>query len=347
MELKLEFIQIPDGEVIAASRLDVPASGLTLGRSASCGAHLPDRQRLVSASHARIYSEQAQWFIEDTSTNGVFINQNGQPLGRGNRFMLSDGDVVQCGGYRLLVNLFNMTQAPGAAWQGGLDGSAPEPEVDPFQPASSFDAPDLNDPFAEPSAAGLDIEPEDVELSGPAPETLAEVDEQGRTEPLIDVLDIPDERREPEFTPELTDDEPVTVAPLSKVTDVDLELLAPMNNQLPAAAQREHMTRQNQLIQQLVEDNQRLRQEIEHQQSHQEKLVYKCMGEALEQTLLDLSPTALEQLFDDYSERRWWRKRDNWRLYRRHFKRMMSEQTYKLTFIARFRKVLEKYQGDN
>lgn len=346
MELKLEFIQIPDGEVIAASRIDVPASGLTLGRSASCGTHLPDRQRMVSASHARIYSEQAQWFVEDTSTNGVFINQSPAPLGRGNRFMLSDGDVVQCGGYRLLVNLFSVVQPAGAAWQGGLDGSAPVPDTDPFQPLQPPVTADLNDPFAEPLAAAAEAPTEDVELDTASAGISADVDEHGRTEPLIDVLDIPDERQQPAFGSLTEEHDSAVISPRASLADVDLELLEPLDNTLPAT-QREQLTQQNQLIQQLVADNQRLRQEIEHHQSHQEKLVYKCMGEALEQTLLDLSPTALEQLFDDYSERRWWRKRDNWRLYRRHFKRMMDEQTYKLTFIARFRKVLEKYQGDN
>ena len=67
--------------------------GGTLGRSPQADWSLPDPERVVSAIHAKLLWCDGHYAIEDLSTNGLFINRNPQPLGRGNRQPLNDGDL--------------------------------------------------------------------------------------------------------------------------------------------------------------------------------------------------------------------------------------------------------------
>jgi type VI secretion system protein len=48
--------------------------GGTIGRSADNDWVLPDPLRYVSAHHARVSFRQGAYFLEDVSTNGVYIN---------------------------------------------------------------------------------------------------------------------------------------------------------------------------------------------------------------------------------------------------------------------------------
>src|SRR5688572_19814543 len=54
--------------------------GGNIGRSADNDWVLPDPLRYVSAHHARIYCRQGTYFLEDLSTNGVFLNDSEQPI---------------------------------------------------------------------------------------------------------------------------------------------------------------------------------------------------------------------------------------------------------------------------
>jgi type VI secretion system protein len=66
---------------------------------------LPDPQRLVSGHHARIHVREGRYFIEDTSTNGVFTERGARQIPRSTLHPLRDGDVLQLGEYHLRVRI--------------------------------------------------------------------------------------------------------------------------------------------------------------------------------------------------------------------------------------------------
>lgn len=79
-------------------------SGGTIGRRMSNAWVLPDENRHLSGSHATVEYEKGHYFIVDTSTNGVFLNGNAKPVGRGVRQELEDG-------FQLMMGTFNISVA--------------------------------------------------------------------------------------------------------------------------------------------------------------------------------------------------------------------------------------------
>lgn len=105
---------ITSGETAIRSTLPSPASSLelidpagsswesgisfpldhytTIGRNPGNSVELDDD--FVSGSHAEIFFEDGQWWLQDlTSTNGTFLNS----VRVGGRTPLTNGDIVQCG----------------------------------------------------------------------------------------------------------------------------------------------------------------------------------------------------------------------------------------------------------
>jgi type VI secretion system FHA domain protein len=78
-------------------------AGATIGRSVRNDWVLPDPQRYVSARHARIACRDGQYYLEDLSTNGVFVNEDEHPLGRDTPRQLRSGDVLRVGEYQVMV----------------------------------------------------------------------------------------------------------------------------------------------------------------------------------------------------------------------------------------------------
>jgi type VI secretion system protein len=81
--------------------------GGTIGRSADNDWVLPDPLRYVSAHHARVQFREGHFYLQDVSTNGVFINDDMEPLAkRGSRgYRLADGDVIRMGAYHIVAAL--------------------------------------------------------------------------------------------------------------------------------------------------------------------------------------------------------------------------------------------------
>src|SRR5581483_169633 len=80
-------------------------AGGTIGRSADNDWVLPDPLRYVSAHHARVQYRDGRFFLEDLSTNGVFLNDDERPVGKRspNGVLLQNGDVVRIGEYQVVV----------------------------------------------------------------------------------------------------------------------------------------------------------------------------------------------------------------------------------------------------
>jgi type VI secretion system FHA domain protein len=80
-------------------------SGGTIGRSLESDWVLPDGQRYLSSRHASIDFRSGSYYIVDTSTNGVYVNESEQPVGRGNPQRLFTGDRIRIGEYEMSVEI--------------------------------------------------------------------------------------------------------------------------------------------------------------------------------------------------------------------------------------------------
>jgi type VI secretion system FHA domain protein len=92
--------------------------GGSIGRSADNDWVLPDPHRYVSAHHARVQYRDGQYFLQDVSTNGVFINDEQEPLAKrgSDGYRLQNGDVIRLGDYQVVVALEqDSEQAPAHA----------------------------------------------------------------------------------------------------------------------------------------------------------------------------------------------------------------------------------------
>lgn len=87
----------------AAGRKVFKALGGTIGRLPDNDWVFPDPY--VSGRHALIRYVNGKYFIEDTSTNGVFINSPENRLTRGQPQPLRDGDLLYIDAYRINVSI--------------------------------------------------------------------------------------------------------------------------------------------------------------------------------------------------------------------------------------------------
>jgi type VI secretion system protein len=89
-------------------------AGGTIGRSADNDWVLPDPLRYVSAHHARVQSRSGRYYLQDMSTNGVFVNDEPEPLGRRypDGYPLRNGDVLRIGDYQIVVALDGEAEHP-------------------------------------------------------------------------------------------------------------------------------------------------------------------------------------------------------------------------------------------
>lgn len=82
----------------------------TIGRNGDNTLVLEDPNRYISGRHAVIDYQNSNYFITDTSTNGVMINNATQPVGNGNKAKLNDGDQLRIGEYVINVKIVEEQQ---------------------------------------------------------------------------------------------------------------------------------------------------------------------------------------------------------------------------------------------
>src|SRR4030095_10329685 len=61
--------------------------------------------RYVSGRHARIVYHKGRYLLQDTSSNGVFVNDSERPLGNQNPHELNSGDILRIGEYHVQVQI--------------------------------------------------------------------------------------------------------------------------------------------------------------------------------------------------------------------------------------------------
>ncbi len=82
-------------------------NGGTVGRAPGNDWVLPDPRRVVSGHHFEVQFHSGKYWLIDTSTNGVFINDADDPASDTGRVELNDGDRLRVGDYDILVSLDN------------------------------------------------------------------------------------------------------------------------------------------------------------------------------------------------------------------------------------------------
>lgn len=105
MPLRLQIISRHRQGLGERSVREFGRDGGTIGRSLESDWVLPDGQRYVSSRHASIDFRSGSYYIVDTSTNGVYVNDSEQPVGRGNPQRLFSGDRIRLGEYEINVEI--------------------------------------------------------------------------------------------------------------------------------------------------------------------------------------------------------------------------------------------------
>jgi type VI secretion system FHA domain protein len=79
--------------------------GGTIGRSLQNDWILPDPDRFISGRHATIDFKGGIYYLVDTSANGVYINGDCEPIGKGNPRRLFNGDTLRFGEFEIIVTI--------------------------------------------------------------------------------------------------------------------------------------------------------------------------------------------------------------------------------------------------
>ncbi|MGN6452690.1 MAG: type VI secretion system-associated FHA domain protein TagH [Steroidobacteraceae bacterium] len=103
--LRLRIVSEQRRSLAERSSANFSVEGGTIGRSADNDWVLPDPQRYVSAHHARVQFREGHFYLQDVSTNGVYVNDDTEPLAkRGSAgYRLANGDVLRMGDYHILA----------------------------------------------------------------------------------------------------------------------------------------------------------------------------------------------------------------------------------------------------
>src|SRR5210317_749622 len=82
---------------------EAQSDSFTIGRNSDNDWAIPDPQRFLSGKHCRVHKEGNEYYITDTSTNGVFLNGSEERLKRDQPVELNAGDKFRIGDYEFEV----------------------------------------------------------------------------------------------------------------------------------------------------------------------------------------------------------------------------------------------------
>src|SRR5580704_11822639 len=99
MALRLRIVSDQRRSLADRSSATFTVEGGTIGRSADNDWVLPDPLRYVSAHHARVQFRAGHFYLQDVSTNGVYVNDDMEPLAKrgSSGYRLANGDVQRIG----------------------------------------------------------------------------------------------------------------------------------------------------------------------------------------------------------------------------------------------------------
>jgi type VI secretion system protein len=173
MTLNVIIIRYPKGAAVKDTRRTFGEQGGTIGRGQENFWTLEDPERYLSTRHMQISCGGGRYFLTDLSTNGTFLNGSAEPIGKGSRVELKDGDTFSLGDYEFRVELRRPDRQPAdPAFDAG--GFAD----DPFGPVPA--------PFGVAAPGAHDSSGGDFFASSPVtngPDTIFGIT-QGETDPL-------------------------------------------------------------------------------------------------------------------------------------------------------------------
>ena len=105
MALRLDIISDQRQRLGGRASIVFGVAGGSIGRAADNDWVLPDPQRYLSGHHARIHFRQGAFYLEDTSSNGVFVNDSTSSQGRRGLYALRNGDTLRMGEYQVRVGI--------------------------------------------------------------------------------------------------------------------------------------------------------------------------------------------------------------------------------------------------
>jgi type VI secretion system protein ImpI len=108
MTLLLTLEQGPRSQAVRQARLET--GELVIGRSSDADWQIDDPDMFVSRAHCKITAERDGYFITDTSSSGLFIDDSESPLGPGNSARLRNGMRLRLGDYVLWVEVMQESQ---------------------------------------------------------------------------------------------------------------------------------------------------------------------------------------------------------------------------------------------
>src|SRR2546429_7971465 len=102
---KLRIVSDQGRSLAERSSATFSVEGGTIGRSADNDWVLPDPLRYVSAHHARVQFREGHFYLQDVSTNGVYINDDMEPLAKrgSSGYRPPHGDKLRKGDYHILA----------------------------------------------------------------------------------------------------------------------------------------------------------------------------------------------------------------------------------------------------
>ena len=117
MTLRLRVVSDQRRSLADRSSAVFSVEGGTIGRSADNDWVLPDPLRYVSAHHARVQFREGNFYLQDVSTNGVYVNDDMEPLAKrgSSGYRLVNGDVLRIGEYHIVAALESQRAAAAGA----------------------------------------------------------------------------------------------------------------------------------------------------------------------------------------------------------------------------------------
>src|SRR6266478_3919843 len=105
--VRVPFVSGQRRSLAERSSATFSVEGGTIGRSADNDWVLPDPARYVSAHHARVQFREGHFYLQDVSTNGVYVNDDMEPLAKrgSSGYRLADGDMLRMGEYHIVAAL--------------------------------------------------------------------------------------------------------------------------------------------------------------------------------------------------------------------------------------------------
>jgi type VI secretion system protein len=127
--LRLRIISDQRRTLADRSSATFSVEGGTIGRSADNDWVLPDPMRYVSAHHARVQFREGHFYLQDVSTNGVYVNDDMEPLAKrgSSGYRLASGDVLRMGEYQIVAALEAPANAAAPGADVGADAAAAVP----------------------------------------------------------------------------------------------------------------------------------------------------------------------------------------------------------------------------